>query len=184
MRTIIFLFATSFLFTSCDKAEKNGFEQEYPSQYYLYFDLQKEDGATFENGEVEISNPLIMLDGKLITDNIFWTKMGIVQSIEGPNGSLFGEACDAPGCYEDYSAFIFSYWAEEIFESQEGWVTDTYYLLKYRGAVLDTLRIKDSTVVETRFRKFDFYLNEQPVEVRGNGDFDQINPTYITIQQR
>lgn len=137
---------------SCSKKDSSDGVGE-PKTYNLYFEVLKSDSSPFEEGSIEISEALEMIDGEFTYpgDEIRWHTMNF--------DTLVSNALERT----IFEPIVFSAWSSEWnFSGQSEWQRDVYYLIRYLGNDIDTLRINDNTVVEPRRQVFNFLVDEEP----------------------
>lgn len=185
MKKYVFFLLGILLISGCEK-EANENSQGYPGFHFVYFELFDVEGKQFGNNEIEISHKMIMNNSKLepfypVEEQ--WFKMGLLELEDNHNTQLFGFSKTNNDHYEPI-----------LFESSERWdfikkglddpIRDWYYLFRNADdhTKIDTLRIHDVINVETSTRTYDFFINEKPLELHGDGEFKEENPNYITLQ--
>jgi|SRR5690554_3680709 len=139
---------------SCSKTDTLDQPRD-PLRYNVYFELFTTDSSIFDEGNVEISEPMEMLDGAFIYpgDEIRWHFMKVDTLLSGAlNRTIF-------------EPIVFSGWSSEWnFSGKSEWEQNTYYLMRYYGDSVDTLQIKENTIVEPYRQEFKFFLNEEPIK--------------------
>lgn len=187
MKNYVFLLVTIFLFASC---EKEADELGYPKMYYLSFELFDSEGKPVADDLIDLSADLRMDDqGRLVPDVILDTKwvykMGKINSIETDLENLYGiRIVSKSSLYGSLSFPAKTMEEHRIYNGDEPYERDVYHLFRNSTdhTKIDTLRIRDVVRIEPYSRTFDFFLNEEPLEVQGDGKFDIYDPTYISIQ--
>ncbi len=178
MKTLIYLFLgiVIMLNFNCSDKETIGNQGE-PSRYNIYFEMLKNDNSSFEEGSVEISQVMEMIDGELsyAGDNISWQSMKIDSLASDYLGRTIFEPLN------------FSSWSNEWhFQGQTDWELNFYYLLRYECSEIDTLRINDNTIVEPRRQQFDFLINEEhnkQIIITDEEEGLEEQPWVLTIQK-
>lgn len=192
MKNYVLIIAALLLLSGCEKeTETETVGTSYPIMYHLYFDMLNNQGKNINDNQVEITNKLEMINGRLEAPHnfdILWLKMGVIDSLDIAETSLYG--------ITDVNE-ISGYFFPVVFETGERYEwylndksNDTknwYYLIRNveNSSLVDTLRIKD-VIVEDNIghfsRNFTFFLNETPLQVHGDGKFQGENPNYVRIQ--
>ena len=165
MKSIFLIITMGFTLLSCEK--ENEPSNEDPKIYNLSFELLRDDGNPYNNGEVEISSfPLTMTNGSL-DGNYEWYEMGQIytEETQGSEKILFGGPCGVSNCASDFISIPFASGAEGV--NVDGTVPfekDKYWLLRYANEDVDTLRVHDVQTTNPYSRIFAFFVNEQQVE--------------------
>lgn len=187
MKNYVFLLVTIFLFASCQK-EAEAMGDAYPKLYYLYFQVMDKNGESYKGDPIEISHCYIIENNSLELYHIeeeLWRKLKIMDSLRNENLNLFGVASMDPNDDAAYPIlFETGERARIVMQGRTEEVMDWYYLFRNSTdhTKIDTLRIRDVVRIEPYSRTFDFFLNEEPLEVQGDGKFQEDNPNYISIQ--
>lgn len=153
MKTLFYLSTCMAILINISCSKKDSIDGVgEPKTYNIYFEVLKNDSTSFEEGDVEISEPMEMIDGQLIYpgDELRWQTIKIDTPVsEALNRTIF-------------EPIVFTSWSSEWnFSGQNEWELDTYYLIRYLGNEIDTLRINDNTIVKPRNQIFKFLLNEE-----------------------
>ncbi len=190
MKKYVFFLLSIFLLLGCEK-ETSLVDESYPIFYWIYFELIDQEGEIYDNDQIEISRTMILKNDQLelfygTENDQNWFRMGVIDSLETMVVALFDSTADNS---EN------PIYGPKRFESGERWnvvktgrdelVKDWYYLFRNADdhSKIDTLRIHDAFQnTETYSRTFDFFLNEKPLELHGDGKFTKDNPNYITLQ--
>ncbi len=168
MKTVYIISIFSLLMiTSCNK-EENSSGSGDPFIYTMFLDLQREDGTSFNEGEIEAKAAYINEDGELIFRGD-WYPMSVASNYYI---DIFGKTVFGP---IDIGISTVDYNPEPGTE----FVSNEIYLLRYDGNTeMDTLRIRDSSRYQ-EFRYFDIFKNDSLL-VRLN---DIEAPWKVTIQK-
>ncbi len=181
MKAIVLILAIGFSFLSCEKDQNPG--EEDPRIYNLNFELLRNDGSVYENGDIQISgNSFATNLTEIQNDQYSWLGLGKIETEETRRSDkiLFGWPCGTPNCNSDYMSLEFASGAEgRNIGDNESWEQDKYWLLRYTNEDVDTLRIHDSRTNNPYTRTFTFFINEQPLEAT-NFIYDEYA---ITIQK-
>lgn len=155
MKTLLYftiLIGGTLIYFSCSKTDKIN-DVGDPIRYKVYFEILKRDSSAFEEGNVEISEAMEMIDNELTYpgDEIRWHAMKFDTLVSTALKRTI------------FEPIVFSGWSSEWnFSGQTEWNQNVYYLIKYLGDDIDTLRINENTTVEPRRQVFNFFLNEKP----------------------
>ncbi len=167
MKTFIIIFVMGLSLIGCDK-ERNEPSNGYPEVYNLNFELFRDDGSKYENGEVEITNNTGVATLMELTNGQYpFLGLGKVDTEEtqGSGKTLYGVPCGGPNCVSDFKAIQFASSAEGVdVNGPVPFEKDKYWLLRYANEDVDTLRIHDVQTINPYNRAFTFFVNEQQVE--------------------
>lgn len=154
MKTLLYLTSLIlgiFIYTGC--SEKDTPDTGEPIRYNIYFEILKRDSTSFDEGEVELSEPLEVIDGEFAFpgEEIRWHKLKIDTQVSNALEKTI------------FEPVVFSGWSSEWnYSGTPEWEQNTYYLFKFPEGDIDTLRINDNTVVKPRRQDFMFFLNDEP----------------------
>lgn len=173
MKTLSILSIFSFLFISGCNKDENKSENGFPVEYKVFLELQKSDGTSFNEGEVEAKGAYLDEEGALVFMGD-WVQLPIDSEHSGIlEKTVFGPFQIGMGSEGDYDAP----------EPGTEWVTNQLLLLRYQGITeIDTLRSRDSARYPD-FRYFDIFKNDSLIQ-RFNDPENIIEyPWYISIQK-
>ncbi len=160
-----------FLILSCNKEEKNPNSGD-PITYNVYLDLQKSDGTSFGEGEIEAKGGFFNEEGELVFNGDWF-----LLPVSSDYTDIFGKSLFGP--------FEIGVSSEGNDETEPGteWVSNQLLLLRYQGiSEIDTLRSRDSSRYPD-YRYFDVFKNDTLIE-RFNDPENYIErPWYIIIQK-
>jgi hypothetical protein len=172
MKTIFILSIFSLLLaTACNKEENNA-TSGFPMIYNMYFDLQRPDGSSFNEGEVEAKGAYLNEAGELIFQE---------EWFELPVNSDFSDVLEK----RVFGPFELGMGWESGQEPEEGteWVANHFLLLRYQGiSEIDTLRSKTSARYPDYYY-FDIFKNDELIVRLNDPDNYTERPWYITIQK-
>ncbi len=170
MKTIYILSIFSIIMIlACNK------EENLPSggdllTYNVYLDLQKSDGTSFNEGEIEAKGGYLNEEGQLVY-NGDWFQLPI-------DTDIFGKTVFGP-----FEIGVSSGGGSNEPEPGTEWVSNTLLLLRYQGITeIDTLRSRDSSRYPD-FRYFDIFKNDTLLQRFNDPDNYIERPWYITIQK-
>lgn len=159
------------LTTACNK-EENNTSSGFPAIYNMYFDLQRTDGTSFNEGEIEAKSAYLNEDGELIIQEE-WHEL--------PVNSDYSDILDK----RVFGPFELGMGWESGQEPPVGteWVNNHFLLLRYQGiAEIDTLRSKNSAKYPDYYY-FDIFKNEELIIRLNDPENYTERPWYITIQK-
>ncbi len=172
MRVTIFILVISLmLYTGCDKNNNDDTGgQGIPFQYSLYFEIIKQDGNSFQEGEIEARWAYLNEEGQ-ITNLGDWGDFNIdIYASDTSGKTLFGP-------------FGLGIGTEPGEEPEDGteWVTNNLLLLRYQGITeVDTLRSRDSARYP-EYRYFDIYKNDIHMQRFNDPENNIEYPWHISI---
>lgn len=166
MKSLMLILIIGLSLSACDK--DNNPSEGYPVIYNLNFELLRSDGSLYENGEVEITNNTYLATLTDLTDGQYsFLGMGKIDTEEtqGSGKTLFGWPCGGPNCVSDFGSIEFASSRDGVdVNGPVPFEKDKYWLLRYAGEDVDTLRVHDVQTVNPYNRVFTFFVNEQQVE--------------------
>src|SRR5690606_25330701 len=125
----------------------------YPGVFYLYFDLKKSDGTSFEEGEVFYFQQH-EINGKLFNYTEEWSVLNKTLNELLGQELYFGPCGEFPHGWE---------YGDEPDDGSQ-WVNKTYVYLKYMDTeITDTIVLRDSTHYP-EYRYYDLFLNGEKTE--------------------
>lgn len=143
-----------------------------PEIEFLLYELLKQDGSSFEFGEIEVSGQIKVVD--ILTGEVWqaetinWSEMDIDPYYSDAAGKPLFAKLNFAGGWEH---------PDEAGGHGNVWLEDKFYLLRYQGAETDTIRIRDSTKVGV-YNYYTFYLNEVKQEPN-----TVLSREYLSIQK-
>ena len=170
MRTLIFISILSLWFILACNKEDHGSENTFPVTYEVFLELQKSDGTSFNEGEIEAKGAYLNKEGQLIFIGD-WFQL----PVDSGYSKIFEKTVFGP--------FEIGIGSEGDNELEPGieWVSNQLLLLRYQGITeIDTLRSRDSARYPD-FRYFDIFKNTTLIQ-RFNDPKNYIErPWYISI---
>lgn len=176
------LFITIIALISISGCSKDNFSQGAgdPGEYNLFFEFSKGgDASHFKEGDIEISG-LVKGVNLQTNESLTYEDAGFYTL---PIDSLASDSVNT----RIFGPFIFSAgWETEEEAGGRGneLFFDRYFLLRYQGEDIDTLRVTDSTKVGY-YRHFSFYIDgiKQRVIGKGEEEWAQSGFYYVQVQK-
>lgn len=167
---IIISILSLMVILACNK-EDNTSGSGDPVFYTVFLELQKSDGTSFNEGEIEAKGAYLNEEGELIFQGD-WFQLPIDPEFSSIlEKTVFGPFDIGIGSEGDYDAP----------ELGSEWVSNTLLLLRYQGITeIDTFRSRDSARYPD-FRYFDLFKNDTLIQ-RFNDTANYIErPWHISI---